>query len=221
MTTLEHVYAIKNILSHGSSSDDFSYSNNLILHYLEVARAKLIKEKADKYQYISELSFQSLCMDLHLDTFHNCCVGPTDCKVLKTVEKVPTTLNSRWGDLLKVMTLDGTVIPKASKTESNLSQFSLVKTSPVSYYVYDGCIVINNNTSLSKIIVNGIFNTPSVPIEVSCSTDTTTTCKSYMEEIFPIDADLVAPMYQLALSYLTSTQTKDNEQDAKDTTVNG
>lgn len=221
MTTLEHVYAVKNLLSHGSSSDDFSYSNALILHFLQVARAKLLKEKADKYQFISELSFQSICMKLELATFHDCCEGPTDCKVLKTVNNIPTILNSRWGDMIKVMDLSGKVIPKASKTQDRLSEFSLTNQNPVSYYVYDGKIVINNNTSLESIIVNGIFSNPSEPIEISCSTSTNTQCKGYLEEEFPIDSDLISAMYSLTIGFLQSTQIKDNEQDAKDSTVNG
>lgn len=58
MTLLEHVYAIRNILAHGPVSQDFRLSDRLISHYLQVARARLIEQKIDKYHFISEQSYQ-------------------------------------------------------------------------------------------------------------------------------------------------------------------
>lgn len=96
MTLLEHVYAIKNLLSQGPSSDDFSYSNRVIAHFLQVSRAKLIERKADKYRFISDQSYQSLCVDLELGNFHNCCdKADLECKILKSVKPIPKFLNSR------------------------------------------------------------------------------------------------------------------------------
>lgn len=96
MTLLDHVYALKNILSHGPSSDDFSFSNRLIAHFLQVSRAKLIEQKADKYYHISDQSYQSLCVTLAPANFHNCCsAADLDCKILKSTLPIPKFLNSR------------------------------------------------------------------------------------------------------------------------------
>lgn len=93
---LEHVYAVKGILSHGPSSDDFSFSDRLIAHFLQVARARLVEQKIDKYHFISEQTYQDWCVDLELSNFHNCCTGPNlDCKVLRSTIEVPKFLNSR------------------------------------------------------------------------------------------------------------------------------
>lgn len=96
MNLQHHVYAIKNLLSHGPASDDFRLSDRLIAHFLQVARAKLIEQKIDKYYYISEQSYQDWCADLELSNFHNCCTGPdVDCQILRSVLEVPKFLNSR------------------------------------------------------------------------------------------------------------------------------
>lgn len=96
MTALEHIYAIKNILSHGPTSDDFSYSDRLILHFLQVSRGILVEQKIDKYYYISEQTYQDWCATLELSSFHDCCNGPDlDCKVLKSTLPLPKFLNSR------------------------------------------------------------------------------------------------------------------------------
>lgn len=97
MKLIEHIYAIKNVLAHGAASDDFNLSDRLIAHYLQVARARLIEQKIDKYYYISEQSYQDLCLDLALSSFHDCCDIPEleECKIMKSVMEVPKFLNSR------------------------------------------------------------------------------------------------------------------------------
>lgn len=96
MTLKYHVYALRGLLSKGAASDDTSFSLRLIAHYLNVARALLTEQKADKYTYISEQSFQSLCVPMALGTFHNCCDYPgANCQVLKSVTPLPKFLNTR------------------------------------------------------------------------------------------------------------------------------
>lgn len=96
MTLLEHIYALKNILAHGPASADMRLSDRLIAHYLQVARAKLIEQKIDKYYFISEQSYQDWCVQLELSNFHSCCQGPDpDCQILRSTTVVPKFLNSR------------------------------------------------------------------------------------------------------------------------------
>lgn len=96
MKLLHHVYAVKDILSRGVASKDFRLSDRLISHFLQVARAKLIEQKIDKYHFVSEQSYQNWCVTLELSDFHNCCNGPSlDCKVLKSTSVIPKFLNSR------------------------------------------------------------------------------------------------------------------------------
>ena len=213
MTALEHIYAIKNILSRGPSSDDFHYSDRLILHYLTVVRAKLIKEKADKYQTISDLSYQSYCMDLSISEYHDCCSTQTGCKVLKTVLPVPSTLHSKSGTLLKVTTLNGVVIPQISKTSNDLSTYSSTMQNKVGYDIVNGHIIIFNNLNLEKILVTAIFADPD--INTVCSSESEEACSTYLQDNFPIDADLIGALYQIVVQFLTMPVIPDIENDAK------
>lgn len=96
MTLLDHVYATKNLFSRGVASDDFPLSNRLIAHFLQIGRALLIEQKTDKYHFISEQSYQSLCVNLELSQFHNCCNDvELECRVLKSTIAIPKFLNSR------------------------------------------------------------------------------------------------------------------------------
>jgi hypothetical protein len=96
MNLITHAYAVRNLLSKGASSDDASFSLRLIAHFLRVARGLLIEQKANKYNTISEQSFQSLCLDLVKGQFHNCCDAPTSkCLLLKSTTKIPKVLVTR------------------------------------------------------------------------------------------------------------------------------
>jgi hypothetical protein len=218
MKVIEHIYAIKNLLNHGAVSDDYSYSNKLILHFLEITRAKLIEEKANKYHYISEQSFQSLCMDLEKGSFHNCCTGPEDLCLLKTRVQLPKTVTTRFGQFIKVMTLDGRVIPQDTITSYELSKYSITSKAPVIWFIHDNRIYIKGNINLVKVLVNGIFATPTEPTE-NCDASVDGICLDYLQQEFPIDSDLIDPMYKLTLNYLVLSQNKDDKNDTKDNTA--
>lgn len=220
MNLLTHVYAVRNLLSKGASSDDASFSLRLIAHFLRVARGFLIEQKANKYNFISEQSYQSLCLDLTKGQFHNCCDGPTSkCVLLKSTTKIPKFLITRWGDLAKVMTLDGKTIAKTSLTASRLSKYSLTNKDPKpGWFIHDGYLYLVHNTNLEKILVNSLFEDPSYVSEVNCATGQNN-CPGYLEEEFPIDPDLVPALYNLTLNYLTNSLNmppKDMTNNAKD-----
>jgi hypothetical protein len=217
MTLRQHVYAIANLLSQGPVSDDFSYSDRLIAHFLQVARARLLEQKADKYHYISEQSYQSLCLDLQLSSFHNCCdTAANDCKVLKSVTTVPKFLNSRWGNFLKVMDLSGEVIPEFGNTQSKYSVYALV-TPTTGWFMHDNYLYVLNNKHLSKILLNALFDDPNEIHQFNCPTSGET-CTEFMSEEFPIDSDLIDPMYRLTLEFLLQSRGLpiDTENNAKD-----
>lgn len=221
MKLIEHVYALKNLLARGVPSDDFTFSNRLLAHYLKIARSKLIEEKADKYHYISDQSFQSLCLDLEEGNFHNCCEGPTiDCYVLKSSIKLPKFLNTRWGDFAKVMTLDGKVLPKTSLTINKLSKYSLTNRKPrTGWFIHDERLYVINNKHLEKILVNSLFDDPEEINTLNCGPDTNTPCADFMDQEYPIDPDLVGGMYQLAMNFLLNSYrlpARDDENNATD-----
>jgi len=217
MTLIFHVSAVKNLLAHGSPSDDFSYSSRLIAHFLQVARARLIEQKADKYHFISDQSYQSLCVDLELSNFHNCCNDvDLDCKIMKSLIEIPKFLNSRWGNFLKVMDLSGRVIPEFNLTQSRFSEFALAPVK-VGWFIHDNHVYLVENKHLSKILLNGLFDDPSAIHELNCPS-VEGECLDFMDTEFPIDSDLIDPMYRLALEFLLQSMRlpKDNENNSKD-----
>lgn len=218
MTLLEHVYAVRDILSRGLASDDASYSLRLIAHFLKTSRALLLEQKADKYYYISEQSFQSLCVALEKGQFHNCCEGPSaNCTLLKSKSPIPKFLNTRWGDFAKVMTLDGRTLSKTSMTTNRFSEYSLSnKTPKIGWFIHDNHLYVINNDFLETILLNSLFDDPEEISNLNCPSSDTN-CVGFMQEDFPIDPDLVNAMYKMTLEFLTlQTPPKDSENDAVD-----
>lgn len=205
MKIINHVYAIKNLMSNGPVPADYSYSDRLVTDLLSIIRAKLIEEKANKYHSISEQSYQSLCLDLEESNFHNCCDVPdVGCSVLKSVARIPKFLTTRWGNIAKVTTLDGLTIPKSTVTISNLSKYSLtMSTKPsIGWFIHDGYLYIINNTHLRKVLLNALFDEPATIELLNCDINSSEGCGSYLDQEFPIDTDLIDPMYKLTIQYL-------------------
>lgn len=220
MKVINHVYAIKDLLSRGPAASDFRLSNKLILHYLQIARARLIEQKINRYHFISEQSYQDWCASLQLSNFHACCEAPdVECQVLKSTTPVPKFLNSKWGNNLKVLDLSGRVIPELKMTQNRFSQYALI---PVNegWFMHNNHLYVLNSTTLEKVILNALYNDPEEIVALNCPSSDIS-CPTYMEEEFPMDSDLIDPMYKLTVEMLMVAyrQPIDTENNFKDVEV--
>lgn len=221
MTLMHHISAVRAIISNGPASDDVSYSDRLIAHFLQIARAKLLEQKADKYRYISDQSFQSVCLDLELGTFHNCCdVEEIECHILKTTTKIPKLLNSRWGAFVKVMDLSGEIISEFNLTSKKYSQYAIAPVK-IGWFMHDGYLYLVNNKKLEKVLLNGLFASTEDIAAINCPTPNSANCLDYGQQEFPIDPDLVDPMYKVTLEYLLQSERipNDSENNSKSTEI--
>lgn len=225
MTLLQHAYAVRDLYTRGAASKDTQIPLSLIVHYLDVVRAKLTEEKADKYRNITEHSFQSLCVPLEKGHLHNCCDAPNaGCTLLKSKDKLPKYLNTRWGDFSKVTTLAGENISRTSVTANKLAKYTLTnKTPKPGWFIHDQHLFVINNTTLELVLFNSLFNEPTAVESANCTNDpTSTTCPDIYSTEYPIDPDLVEPAYKKVLELLAISvrfPPKDQENNAKDDQV--
>lgn len=232
MTLLEHTYAIRNLLSKGVASDDTQYSLRLIAHFLNVSRAMLTEQKSDRYRYLSEQSFQTLCVPLEKGSIANCCDYPNaGCVLLKSKIKIPKFLTTRSGDFIKVMTLSGDVIGKSSILKNKLSKYSITnKNNKPGWFILNDYLYIMNNTDLEVVLMSSLFENPSDIDQLNCSTSTnsdgtsTSVCTDIFENEYPIEPDLVEGAYKKTLDLIRfsiSLPPKDKENNAQDDQVSG
>ena len=114
------------------------------------------------------------------------------------------------------MDLVGKVIPEIRLTQNRFSEFNLVPVG-TGWFLHNNYLYVVNNKVLTNIILNALYNDPQQIHDLNCP-GTDSNCPSFMTEEFPIDSDLVDPMYRLAveLLLLAVQQPIDNENNAKD-----
>lgn len=226
MTRDEHVYAIQNLLNAGSPSDDNRITNRLVYHFLKVVRARLVKQKADSHNFIAEDNYQSLCMPLIKTTFHDCdCVPNSECLILRSKYKIPKQLVPYMGSALQVYFFDGRSIGRISVPSASKLEFSLIEEDKIAFFFHDGYIFITGTLALKAIQIYGVFeNVEDLADFTICDVegeDTTDSCYDPETDEFPIDGDLVFPMYQMTMNILNvgKQMPEDNENNARSTTI--
>jgi len=117
------------------------------------------------------------------------------------------------------MTLDGRVLAKTSVTANKYAQYSVTNADPKpGWFIHDQYLYVINNKTLEKILLNSLFDDPEQISQINCNTSGET-CADYMDTEFPVDSELVSPMYELTMKFLVNSLSlppKDNENNAKD-----
>ena len=209
-TLLEHVYAVKNLMSKGVGSADERYTERLITYMLNSARARLIKDKMNKYGYVSPLSYQTVCIPLELTTYHDCDCIPADlgCKVLKSTCVIPRDLISKKGSSLMVKKPSGEIINETSITANKYVQFSEANNpADIGSLVENGHIIILNNTTLQVVLLTAIWEDPNkIAKFCTCGPNgmTEIPCYDPIYDEYPIDADLSDSLVDLVVAKLKS-----------------
>lgn len=210
MTRNEHVYAIQLIINGGPITDDLPFSNRLVEHFLKISRSVLLKRKLDKERNISLSNYQTICMPLEVESYHDCDCLPidNDCKILRSVDKIPNyiTPNNPAGSHIRVEYLDGKNIGQISLSSFSNKKHSRTPQDIVTFFIRDNYIYIVGTLDLKLVLVSGIFEDPEkLETYSDCGDsigDTSTPCYITDTREFPIDAELVAPMYEMTLQFL-------------------
>lgn len=219
----EHIYAIKNILNKGVASDDSRITNRLIGHYLKQSRALLIKRRLDKYNHISHLNYNTICVPLETSNYHDCNCIPDrfNCKILKSTCSIPQELVTNWGSTLVIKYADGRQMSRTNITRDNLTKYSLSQkeTADQGWFLENGYLYILNSDKLSVVLLTLLASDPeSVSNFCTCApTSESQPCYDLNNDEFPIDGDLVMPMYEMTRNFILESfkLPEDNENNSK------
>lgn len=222
MTIKEHIYAIKNIISKGTSSDDLRITNRLIQHYFTLARNMLIKRRIDKNNHISESNYQSICIPLALATYDQCTGVPSDinCQVLRSTCKLPKEIISKWDTTIKARFIDFTEIPRGTPNKTKYAKYSLTNQNSPYYFLKDEHLFLLTSKPIKTIILRGIWEDPTnLTLNCTLQSENNFSCHSQDDE-FPLDSDLVLDTYKatleaLGIAYKFPEDTKGDSQDVQ------
>lgn len=207
-TLLEVVYGIRNLAYGGMTNMESTISTRQIIYWINVERAKLIKEEFEKNKLMSPVWIQDLgCLKVRCLDKVECCEFECDSDeyIYKTIDKIPTPVGINWSALHSntLITYVGLATHDSpfeftAEPIAHWSRFKrYTKLKPRAFY-RDGYIYITNikNPSHLEVInVKGVFMNPE-------EADTISKCNDvcYEKEFeYPIPSHLLSPLQALVV----------------------
>lgn len=217
MLIKEVIQGFRDVVADRSSkiSDDTSFSDRLLYHYLKMCRSKLLYDKyVTGRRPINKFSTQSLgCIALkEIDPEECPCKPMHGCIYLRSKDPLPQTIlitDVRTGSIptqFDVQSKDGIRgsvefnyikwedIPSVCDSRFDFDKkekFFSLKTRAEGTYLY-----IHNNIFFEHVDVEGMFEEPlDVPMYPSCCDPNE--CVYAPEERFPLDSDLLGTLYMM------------------------
>ena len=231
MTVQEVAQRIQSLYSKGVQSDDSRLSTRHIYNKMLTVRSKLIAQKANKNQKLSQWNYQTLpCVKLVDALPYECpCLPAPGCTILKSAEKLPrpiTDINMHM--IQSVTTVDGSIrYSETSWEEKKYKSGNKYTSNKPDYYIRDGYLYVTHKLGPKLVAVTGLFEDP---IEAEnfpsyCDADDCIDCidcTSYEEREFPIDTDLVENLIKISVEELIgwfNRQREDITNDTKDSRI--
>lgn len=154
---------IREIASSGGNPNEFKISDEQILFWVEEVRSQLISQSLGKKDDINDSWIQYIpCVELELVDSAECCDVTSDCKVLKSKKRIPSTIDT-WKDnwIVSVTTPLGEIISKSNPFKSKYQKYNKFTSKSKSWYLKNDYLYIINDEFLELVEIAGLFETPS------------------------------------------------------------
>jgi hypothetical protein len=220
----DYVSHLNMVLNHGTPSDDKRFSDRHLYFILRYIRAELIKNKANKYNYLNVFNYQTIpCLSLEIVTGLDDCPCLPDgvgCQYLRTASPLPKILANRQGLLIaSVRDPVGNKIPGASYETTSYDEYTKIKKTMTRYFIHNGYLYLaTNNTDLEKISITAIFSDPVELASIQTCDDGEVGCYNPLTQPFPMDDELTSALFKMAYDEIFGVAMRvpqDNTNDAK------
>ena len=225
MIIREILQRVQSLYSKGVQSDDSRLSFRHIYSKVLTSRDKLMTQKINKRQLISQWNYQTInCVELVKAQPYECpCLPAVGCEILKTKYPLPKPLTGLLeGHVLQSVTsLDGSVVFSKTTWENKKykkgSKFTKAKPD---YYIRGDYLYITTKSSPRYISVTGLFEDPLEVLKYpnSCEKECEDCydCISPLDRDLPIDKNMVETLVEMAAQELIALFSQGKE----DTTNN-
>lgn len=152
----------RNIADSGENNYSFRIADSQLAYWNHETRAMLISQDITKRKDISDIWVQALtCVDLQQVDKSECCLITTKCYILRSVLKIPSTIET-YGDnlILRVTTSKGDIITKTNPFKTKYNQYNKYTSEKMSWYIEKGYIYITSDDLLETINIYGVFDNP-------------------------------------------------------------
>ena len=192
---------IQTILNKGPRSDDSLLSDRAIYFMVKSIRAKLLKQRFDKYNTINEFNYQYIdCVQLERKTLYDCPCMTQECKFMVSKQIIPRYMTTRNDHLIKVFTIDGNEIPFiTSKKDINNFKHTLTKANKLVAFLHKERLTITGaEPTMIKTVTLKILAEDPLEIANFPSCDGTTPCFDPYYQDFPMDTDLIETLTKMS-----------------------
>jgi hypothetical protein len=201
----EIVQRLRSTYAGGVPADDTTLSARHAYHALLTARSRLIEQKINKNQELSNWMIQILpCVELIKAAAHECpCAPIPDCFILRTKYKLPKPISSIGGHRIEYVTsIDGSERLDSTKFENvKYLKGNKYTGTKAKYYVHNGYGWVINRKMLNAITIGGIFEDPIEVIKFPsiCGSDCEDCdCISFLDRDFPVEGSIADTMIAMA-----------------------
>jgi|VirMetMinimDraft_7_1064189.scaffolds.fasta_scaffold00359_5 hypothetical protein len=229
MKNSEAIQRVQSLYSRGVQSDSSRLSERHIFNKLITVRSKLLGQKLNKKQKLSQWNYQTLpCVKMVEAPLHECpCLPPVGCKILKSDQPIPEPLTDLDSHIFQSVTsIDGSIIySEVSWTEKQHKSGGKYTSNKPDFFIRNNYLYITYKDGPEVISVTGIFEDfiaadifPSYCDDPDCTT--CLDCESYLDKEFVADNDLVDTMVEMAAQELINIfgqMLEDRSADSKDT----
>lgn len=200
----EHISILRTLIR--SRHQDTQFDDQTLYQVLISARAVLLKRKLNKFNYISKLNYQTICVPLTESPYHDCSCAPDGCKVMKSDIEIPEVLTFRHKSTMKVYSIDGEEIYFESPQNRKNNKYSKFKKDKWGYYLKNGKLILWTYPFPVMVTIEAIFSDPADLSDIPECDDNgdplNTICFDILSDDLPIDDELVYPMYEMSASLL-------------------
>lgn len=218
MTINEVISYIQNIYNKGPKTDETELSDRMVYQIAKKVRAKLIKQKADKWNKIPDAYYQSIdCFPLEVEPLIDCNCIDNGCRVLKSKYKVPLFVTGRNRPLFNVYTVFGDSISPTSLDERNYNKYSKTKQNKKGWFLHNGYLVVIDDTNMMEMaMIKGVFEDPLELDGITACEDVT--CENPYSVEFALEGemfDTLTKMVYQELLQVMKAQPQDLSNDSK------
>ena len=206
-------------------SDDSYFTDEEIYKSLLDARALIFERRLRKGKDLPDYMYQTICIALCVDEFHDCDCVPTglDCKVLKTKVDVPKALYNGTTELLRVSTIGGEEIAPTTEAKARYRKYKKTRLTNLYYIRVNKKLAIFNSPQnrLKAIKLTGIFEDPVGAASVTMCVDQDN-CIDTVDTGFGTQISDNIDIYNIVLESLINTknQPDDRTNDSESVPIN-
>jgi len=138
-------------------SNESHYTPALAWELYNVTKAKLLKQRLDKFKAISPLNRRTFCIGLSEKLSHDCGCITVGCKVLASCVEIPTFLSSRNKSTLRVQLLDGTLLNELDEADADIVATNELKVNKPSYSIVNGNLILWNTKKVAAVLLTAVW----------------------------------------------------------------